>query len=58
VLREMRASDAAPLFALLTTEEVSRFISPPPSTVEGFERLRADGGGHRQGSLERLFSNE
>jgi RimJ/RimL family protein N-acetyltransferase len=41
VLREMRASDAAPLFALLTTEEVARFISPPPSTVEGFERFIA-----------------
>jgi ribosomal-protein-alanine N-acetyltransferase len=41
VLREMRASDAASLFALLTTEEVSRFISPPPSTVEGFERFIA-----------------
>jgi RimJ/RimL family protein N-acetyltransferase len=39
VMRELRASDAAPLFALLTTEEVSRFISPPPSTVEGFERF-------------------
>ncbi|MCU1383956.1 MAG: N-acetyltransferase [Acidobacteria bacterium] len=37
VLRELRASDAASLFALLTTEEVARFISPPPSTVEGFE---------------------
>ena len=36
-LRELRASDAPSLFALLTTEEVSRFISPPPSTVEGFE---------------------
>jgi ribosomal-protein-alanine N-acetyltransferase len=39
VLRELRSSDAASLFALLTTEEVSRFISPPPSTVEGFERF-------------------
>jgi ribosomal-protein-alanine N-acetyltransferase len=39
VLRELRASDAASLFALLTTEEVSRFISPPPSTVDGFERF-------------------
>jgi ribosomal-protein-alanine N-acetyltransferase len=35
-LRELRASDAAPLFALLTAEAVSRFISPPPSTVQGF----------------------
>jgi RimJ/RimL family protein N-acetyltransferase len=24
---------------LLTTEEVSRFISPPPSTIDGFERF-------------------
>ena len=27
------------LLAMLTTEEVSRFISPPPTTVEGFERF-------------------
>jgi len=38
-LRELRTSDAASLFAMLTAEEVSRFISPPPSTVEGFERF-------------------
>ena len=38
-LRELRVSDAASLLALLTTEEVARFISPPPSTVEGFERF-------------------
>src|SRR2546425_12133749 len=41
VLRELRASDAPSLFALLTTEEVSRFISPPPTSVEGFERFIA-----------------
>ena len=41
MLRELRASDAASLFALLTTEEVARFISPPPTTVEGFERFIA-----------------
>ena len=40
-LRELRASDAPSLFALLTAEEVTRFISPPPSTVEGFERFIA-----------------
>jgi len=40
-LRELRASDAQSLFALLTTQEVSRFISPPPNTVEGFERFIA-----------------
>src|SRR5437016_14498757 len=38
-LRELRVSDAQSLFAMLTTEEVSRFISPPPTTVEGFERF-------------------
>jgi RimJ/RimL family protein N-acetyltransferase len=36
-LRELRLEDAASLCAQLTTEEVSRFISPPPTTVEGFE---------------------
>src|SRR5947207_15063023 len=41
VLRELRASDATSLCALLTTEEVSRFISPPPTTVEAFERFIA-----------------
>jgi len=40
-MRELRASDAPSLFALLTAEEVSRFISPPPSSVEGFERFIA-----------------
>jgi RimJ/RimL family protein N-acetyltransferase len=38
-LRELRLGDAASLLAMLTTEEVSRFISPPPTTVEGFERF-------------------
>ena len=41
VLRELRASDAPSLFALLTAGEVARFISPPPSTVEGFEQFIA-----------------
>ncbi len=41
VLRELRTSDAPSLFALLTAEEVARFISPPPSTAEGFERFIA-----------------
>jgi RimJ/RimL family protein N-acetyltransferase len=38
-LRELRVSDAASLLSLLTTEEVTRFISPPPTTLEGFERF-------------------
>jgi len=38
-LRELRIDDAAALFAELTTEEVARFISPPPSSVTGFENF-------------------
>ena len=38
-LRELRMSDAKALLALLTTEEVTRFISPPPTTLDGFERF-------------------
>ena len=38
-LREMRASDAPALFAALSSEQVSKFISPPPATVEGFGRF-------------------
>ena len=36
-LRELRLSDAPSLLAMLSTEEVSRFISPPPTTIKGFE---------------------
>jgi ribosomal-protein-alanine N-acetyltransferase len=38
-LRELRRSDAASLVAMLATEEVARFVTPPPTTVEGFERF-------------------
>jgi RimJ/RimL family protein N-acetyltransferase len=41
ILRDLRPSDAASLHALLTTEEVARFMSPPPNTVEGFEKFIA-----------------
>jgi ribosomal-protein-alanine N-acetyltransferase len=40
-LREMRLSDAPSLLAMLSSEEVARFISPPPATVQGFERFIA-----------------
>jgi [ribosomal protein S5]-alanine N-acetyltransferase len=49
-LRELQLEDASSLCAHLTTEEVARFISPPPTNVAGFEqfirwaqRQRADG---------------
>lgn len=38
-LRELRADDADSLFTLLTTEEVARFISPPPTTADGFRQF-------------------
>jgi len=36
MLRELRPDDAASLHAHLTTEQVARFISPPPRSVEAF----------------------
>jgi RimJ/RimL family protein N-acetyltransferase len=45
-LRELRLADAPSLFVSLTTDEVARFISPPPTTLDGFERFV--GWAHRQ----------
>jgi ribosomal-protein-alanine N-acetyltransferase len=36
-LREVRASDASALLAMLTSEEVADLVSPMPHSVEGFE---------------------
>lgn len=38
-LRELELTDAPSLLAMLTTDEVTRFISPPPTTIQGFERF-------------------
>jgi [ribosomal protein S5]-alanine N-acetyltransferase len=38
-LRELELGDAPSLMNMITTEEVQRFVSAPPPTVEGFERL-------------------
>ena len=40
-LRELRATDAKDLLAALGTAEVTRLISPPPPTVDGFEKFIA-----------------
>lgn len=40
-LRELVAADAPTLMQHLTPAEVSRFISPPPASVTGFERFIA-----------------
>jgi len=38
-IRPLRREDAHSLFAMLGGEEVGRFISPPPSTVAGYEQF-------------------
>ena len=39
MLRELEKSDATTLLTMLTSEEVAKFISPPPTTPEGFEKF-------------------
>jgi len=41
VLRELVKTDALSLLSMLSAEEVARFISPPPTTPEGFETFIA-----------------
>ena len=38
-LRELEMHDAPSLFSMINTPEVARFISRPPTTLEGFERF-------------------
>ena len=38
-LRELQRADAPALFAAMSTGEVAQFLSPPPTSVEGFERF-------------------
>lgn len=38
-LREVRRSDAASLYTMLTTGDVARFMTTPPASVGGFERF-------------------
>jgi ribosomal-protein-alanine N-acetyltransferase len=38
-VRALRLSDAASLFDMLSSDEVTRFISPPPATLETFEKF-------------------
>jgi ribosomal-protein-alanine N-acetyltransferase len=39
VLRELVKTDALSLLSMLRTEEVAKFISPPPTTPQGFEKF-------------------
>ena len=40
-LREPKLSDAAALWSMVSSEEVSRFMSSPPASVDAFERFIA-----------------
>jgi len=41
MLRELVKSDALSLLSMLSSEEVAKFISPPPTTPQGFEKFIA-----------------
>jgi ribosomal-protein-alanine N-acetyltransferase len=41
VLRELREDDATALHEALATPDIARFISPTPTSIEGFERFIA-----------------
>src|SRR5690242_3219615 len=55
-LRDLHLEDAASLLAMLTTEEVARFISPPPTTVEGFEAFISWANNERQAGNYACFA--
>ena len=38
-LRELRIEDAQTLYLMLSSHETARFISPPPSNLDGFKRF-------------------
>jgi len=55
VLRELVKADAPSLLSLLSTEEVGRFISPPPTTLAGFEKFIAWAQRERQAGNQFMF---
>ncbi len=55
MLRELVKTDAATLLGLLKTDEVARFISPPPTTPGGFEKFIQWAIGQRQAGNQMTF---
>jgi len=53
-LRELQATDAVSLFAAISSDDVSRFLSPPPTSIDGFERFIA--WAHRQRAVGQYVS--
>jgi ribosomal-protein-alanine N-acetyltransferase len=55
-IREVEVEDAPALLAHISTDEVARFISPPPATIEGFERFIRWSQQQRQGGHSACFA--
>jgi RimJ/RimL family protein N-acetyltransferase len=56
MLRELRPSDAESLWSVLNTKEVGRFISRPPTTVDGFEQFITSSCMRRSAGREACFA--
>jgi ribosomal-protein-alanine N-acetyltransferase len=54
-LRELEKSDATTLLTMLTSDEVAKFISPPPTTPQGFERFIQWSIRERQAGKQMMF---
>lgn len=55
-LRELHQSDCTSLLSMLNTEEVGRLMSPPPSTLEGFERFVSWSIEHQRAGRQACFA--
>jgi RimJ/RimL family protein N-acetyltransferase len=55
MLRELVKSDALSLLSMLSAGEVAKFISPPPTTPDGFERFIAWAQRERQAGNQFTF---
>jgi ribosomal-protein-alanine N-acetyltransferase len=55
-LRELQLTDAPSLHLLLTAEEVTRFVSPPPASIEEFERFIEAAHAARRSGLGACFA--
>ena len=55
IMRELVKADATTLLSMLTSEEVAKFISPPPTTPEGFEKFIQWAIRERQAGKQMMF---
>ena len=55
MLRELVKSDSLSLLSMLSSEEVAKFISPPPTTPQGFEKFIAWAHRERQAGNQFTF---